>query len=129
MNWDNYIENFKYHLKIERGLSENSIKSYVYDINKFCKFLMRNDIKLNPTDINIDLIKEFLYVNSGKIKSRSQSRQISSLKSFFSYLVFENIIKISPIDIIDAPKVGRKLPQTLTNNEVNLILESLNISS
>ena len=94
MNWDNYIENFKYHLKIERGLSENSIKSYVYDINKFCKFLINNNIKLSPTDINIDLIKEFLYVNSGKIKSRSQSRQISSLKSFFGYLVFENIIKI-----------------------------------
>ena len=102
MNWNNYIENFKYYLKIERGLSENSIKSYVYDINKFSKFLVRNDIKLNPTNINIDLIKEFLYATSGKIKSRSQSRQISSLKSFFSYLVFENIIKTSPIDIIDS---------------------------
>ena len=129
MNWDNYIENFKYYLKIERGLSENSIKSYVYDINKFCKFLVNNDISLNPTDINIDLIKEFLYINSGKIKSRSQSRQISSLKSFFGYLVFENIIKTSPIDIIDAPKVGRKLPQTLTNNEVNLILKSIKLKS
>lgn len=129
MNWDNYIENFKYHLKIERGLSENSIKSYVYDINKFCNFLKINNIKSNPTDINIDLIKEFLYINSGKIKSRSQSRQISSLKSFFSYLVFENIIKMSPIDIIDSPKVGRKLPETLTNNEVNLILESIKLKS
>ena len=56
MNWDNYIENFKYHLKIERGLSENSIKSFVYDINKFCKFLINNYIRLSPTDINIDLI-------------------------------------------------------------------------
>jgi len=129
MNWNNYIENFKYYLKIERGLSENSIKSYVYDINKFSKFLVRNDIKLNPTNINIDLIKEFLYATSGKIKSRSQSRQISSLKSFFGYLVFENIIKTSPIDIIDTPKIGRKLPQTLTNNEVNLILESIKLKS
>ena len=91
-----------------------------------CNFLKINNIKSNPTDINIDLIKEFLYVNSGKIKSRSQSRQISSLKSFFGYLVFENIIKISPIDIIDSPKVGIKLPETLTNNEVNLILKSIN---
>ena len=129
MNWNNYIENFKYHLKIERGLSENSIKSYVYDIKKFYDFIINNNFKLNPKEVNINLIKEFLYINSGKIKSRSQSRQISSLKSFFGYLVFENIIKKSPIDIIDTPKVGRKLPQTLTHDEVNLIIESIKLKS
>ncbi len=129
MNWYNYIENFKYHLKIERGLSENSIKSYIYDINKFSKFLINNNIKLNAEDISINLIKEFLYINSRIINSRSQSRLISSLKSFFSYLVFENIIKASPIDIIDTPKIGRKLPMTLTSNEVNLILKSIKLNS
>tara|TARA_B100000963_G_scaffold341991_1_gene342387 strand:- start:60596 stop:61498 length:903 start_codon:yes stop_codon:yes gene_type:complete len=129
MNWYNYIENFKYHLKIERGLSENSIKSYIYDINKFSKFLINNNIKLNAEDISINLIKEFLYINSRIINSRSQSRLISSLKSFFSYLVFENIIKASPIDIIDTPKIGRKLPMTLTSNEVNLILKSIKLKS
>ena len=97
MNWDSSFENFKNYLKLERGLSDNSIKSYDFDLNLFKKFLDLNQIKDTPLNCKTETIKNYLYKNLSDKKSRSQARSISALKSFFNYLIFEQLIKDSPI--------------------------------
>ena len=100
MNWDSSFKNFKNYLKLERGLSDNSIKSYDFDLILFKKFLDLNQIKDTPLNCKSETIKNYLYKNLSDKKSRSQARSISALKSFFNYLVFEGLIKDSPISNI-----------------------------
>ena len=112
MKWNHAINDFKDYLKIERGLSENSITSYENDINKLKSFL--NDKgKISPLNVSADHIKEFVYNISKEVKANSQSRIISGLKSFYDYLLFEKLIKINPVSNIESPKLLRKLPSTL----------------
>jgi len=90
MNWNSYIKNFQSYLKIERGLSKNSIESYVLDVEKLQQYLLQNDINVSPVTINEETIQEFIYESSKHINPRSQARLISGLKSFFNYLIFED---------------------------------------
>ena len=128
MNWDSSFKNFKNYLKLERGLSDNSIKSYDFDLILFKKFLDLNQIKDTPLNCKSETIKNYLYKNLSDKKSRSQARSISALKSFFNYLVFEGLIKDSPISNIEAPKLERKLPEVLTEDEINQLIKSVNLN-
>lgn len=128
MNWDSSFENFKNYLKLERGLSDNSIKSYDFDLILFKKFLDLNKIKDTPLNCKSETIKNYLYKNLSDKKSRSQARSISALKSFFNYLVFEGLIKDSPISNIEAPKLERKLPEVLTEDEINQLIKSVDLN-
>lgn len=128
MNWDSSFKNFKNYLKLERGLSDNSIKSYDFDLILFKKFLDLNKIKDTPLNCKSETIKNYLYKNLSDKKSRSQARSISALKSFFNYLVFEGLIKDSPISNIEAPKLERKLPEVLTEDEINQLIKSVDLN-
>jgi len=128
MNWDSSFKNFKNYLKLERGLSDNSIKSYYFDLILFKKFLDLNKIKDTPLNCKSETIKNYLYKNLSDKKSRSQARSISALKSFFNYLVFEGLIKDSPISNIEAPKLERKLPEVLTEDEINQLIKSVDLN-
>ena len=128
MNWDSSFKNFKNYLKLERGLSDNSIKSYDFDLILFKKFLDLNQIKDTPLNCKSETIKNYLYKNLSDKKSRSQARSISALKSFFNYLVFEGLIKDSPISNIEAPKLERKLPEVLTEDEINKLIKSVDLN-
>ena len=128
MNWDSSFKNFKNYLKLERGLSDNSIKSYDFDLILFKKFLDLNKIKDTPLNCKSETIKNYLYKNLSNKKSRSQARSISALKSFFNYLVFEGLIKDSPISNIEAPKLERKLPEVLTEDEINQLIKSVDLN-
>ena len=128
MNWDSGFENFKNYLKLERGLSDNSIKSYDFDLNLFKKFLDSNQINDSPLNCKAETIKNYLYKNLSDKKSRSQARSISALKSFFNYLIFEGYIKESPVSNIEAPKLEKKLPEVLTEDEVNQLIKSIDIN-
>jgi len=128
MNWDSSFKNFKNYLKLERGLSDNSIKSYDFDLILFKKFLDLNQIKDTPLNCKSETIKNYLYKNLSNKKSRSQARSISALKSFFNYLVFEGLIKDSPISNIEAPKLERKLPEVLTEDEINQLIKSVDLN-
>ncbi len=124
MKWNHAINDFKDYLKIERGLSENSITSYENDINKLKSFL--NDKgKISPLNVSADHIKEFVYNISKEVKANSQSRIISGLKSFYDYLLFEKIIKINPVSNIESPKLRRKLPSTLSIEEINSMINNI----
>ena len=128
MNWDSGFENFKNYLKLERGLSDNSIKSYDYDLILFKKFLIENKINDTPLNCKPETIKNYLYKSFSDKKSISQARSISAIKSFFNYLIFEGYIKDSPISNIESPKQEKKLPKVLTEEEIKKLINSIDLN-
>ncbi len=128
MIWKNAINDYKSYLQIERGLSENSIDSYTRDIKKLVKYLENNDLKESPIKIDKNLIQQFIYDISKEISARSQARIISGLRSFFDYLIFEDYREINPLDLIETPKIGRKLPDTLSNKDIDAIIGAIDLS-
>jgi integrase/recombinase XerD len=128
MNWDTGFENFKNYLKLERGLSDNSIKSYYYDLVLFKNFLVANKVNDTPFNCKSETIKNYLYKSFSDKKSRSQARSISAIKSFFNYLIFEGYIKESPIFNIEAPKQEKKLPVVLTEDEIKNLINSFDLN-
>ena len=128
MDWDSSFENFKNYLKLERGLSINSIKSYEYDLNLFKNFIVSNQISETPISCKPDTLKDYLYNNLSNKKSRSQARSISALKSYFNYLIFEGYIQKSPISDIESPKLEKKLPEVLTETEITKLIESYDVN-
>ena len=128
MNWDSGFENFKNYLKLERGLSDNSIKSYDYDLILFKKFLIANKINDSPLNCKPETIKNYLYKSFSDKKSISQARSISAIKSFFNYLIFEGYIKDSPISNIESPKQEKKLPKVLTEEEIKKLINSIDLN-
>ena len=128
MNWDTGFENFKNYLKLERGLSDNSIKSYYYDLVLFKNFLVANKVNDTPFNCKSETIKNYLYKSFSDKKSRSQARSISAIKSFFNYLIFEGYIKDSPISNIESPKQEKKLPKVLTEEEIKKLINSIDLN-
>ena len=128
MKWQNALKDYKHYLKIERGLSKNSITNYEYDINKLIDYLETNNITVSPINISDEEIQPFIYDVSKNVNPRSQSRLISGLRSFFSYLVFEDYRTTNPLDLIESPKIGRKLPDTLSIEEIDLLINAIDLS-
>jgi integrase/recombinase XerD len=124
MNWQNAIKEYQMYLKIERGLSKNTIDSYTNDLKKLCLFLKENNMSISPIAIDTDIVKQFIYEVAKKLNPRSQARIISGLRSFFDYLVFEEYRNTNPTDLLETPKIGEKLPDTLSQNEINELFKS-----
>ncbi len=122
--WRNLLKDYLTYLKIERGLSENSIKSYSYDIQKLIRYISKYHLKHSLKQCDKKFMQEFIYKNSKNINSRSQARLLSSLKSFFNYLVFEGHKKVSPMELIESPKIAYKLPNVLSIEEINILITS-----
>ena len=129
MNWESYIKNYQSYLKIERGLSKNTIANYTFDIERLCFFLNENTISVSPIKISEETIQQFIYAISAQVNARSQARIISGLKSFFSYLIFEDYRVDNPLELIDSPKTGRKLPDTLSLEEIDALIYAIDLSS
>lgn len=129
MNWESYIKNYQSYLKIERGLSKNTIANYTFDIERLCLFLNENAIAVSPIKISEETIQQFIYAISSQVNARSQARIISGLKSFFSYLIFEDYRVDNPLELIDSPKTGRKLPDTLSLEEIDALINVIDLSS
>jgi len=125
MMWDKLIINFKNYLRIERNLSKNTITSYLYDLQKLNAFIKENNFSTNPTKIKESVLKEFIYKISNEIKPSSQARIISGIKRFFDYLIVENILTENPLENIETPKIGYKLPVTLTLIEIDKLISSI----
>ncbi|WP_298759933.1 site-specific tyrosine recombinase/integron integrase [uncultured Psychroserpens sp.] len=128
MKWQNALHDYKYYLKIERGLSANSIANYELDVEKLINYLTVNDISISPIQIEHETVQAFIYDASKQLNSRSQSRLISGLRSFFSYLVFEDYRKTNPLDHIESPKIGRKLPDTLSIDEIDALINAIDLN-
>lgn len=123
------LEDHKNYLRIERGLSVNSIENYSYDIVKLIRFLEEFQIEISPDLISEEEIQAFIYQIAKVVNERSQSRIISGLRSFFGYLVFEGYRETNPLELIEAPKIGRKLPDTISTEEIDLLIQSIDLSS
>ncbi len=128
MNWAEAIKDYKYYLQIERGLSQNSILSYSRDIEKLKRYLEDNSIGEDPVHIEKDILQQFIYDTAKSIGPRSQARIISGIKSFFNYLIFEDYRQDNPMELIESPKIGRKLPDTLSTAEIDQLIASIDLS-
>ena len=129
MNWKQALHDFKYYLKIERGLSENSVQAYGRDLQKFAKFMEDNGSDKGPITVTEEDVREFIYQTEPDISARSQARLISGLRSFFDYLIFEDYRADNPLDLIESPKLGRKLPDTLSETDIDLIFRQIDRST
>ncbi len=128
MKWSIAINDFVNYLKIERGLSTNSINSYKLDVEKLRDYLELLEINVSPIYIENDNLQEFIYSQSKTLNPRTQARLISGLRSFFGYLIFEDYRKTNPLNNIESPKIGRKLPDTLSTLEIDKMILSIDLS-
>ncbi|WP_438966957.1 site-specific tyrosine recombinase XerD [Flavobacterium sp.] len=128
-NWKSYIKEYQNYLKLERGLSKNTIENYTFDIEKLVAFLEEHSISQTPISITEETLQQFIYHIASLVNARSQARVISGLKSFFTYILFEDYRKDNPLELIEVPKTGRKLPDTLSTTEIDLLIAAIDLST
>lgn len=128
MKWQEALNDYSLFLKIERGMSKNTVENYNLDIQRLVMYLKSNDMYISPIEITSIQIQEFIYEIAKLISPRSQSRLISGLRSFYDYLIFEDYMQTNPLELIEAPKIGRKLPDTLSVSEINLLVKTIDLS-
>ena len=120
---------FKSYLKLECSLSENSVEAYLHDLNMLEQFLVISKQALSPSEIKVNHLREFLqWINELGLSARSQARIISGLKGFFKYCLIENIVTDDPSQLLDSPRLGRKLPDTLTVHDINNLIDAIDLS-
>ena len=128
MKWEHALKDYKLYLKIERGLSNNSITSYGLDVEKLIGFLEDKHISVSPMNISKETIQQYIYELAKTVNVRTQSRMISGLRSFFNYLIFEDYRVDNPLELIESPKIGRKLPDTLSLDDINRLIAAIDLS-
>jgi integrase/recombinase XerD len=130
MSWQSYINGFGSYLQLEKSLSGNSVEAYLHDVAKLVKFLEIEQINVSPEDVQLAQLERFVItLNEIGLEAQSQSRIISGLRAFYKYLMMEDLIKINPTELLAAPKLSRKLPDTLNAEEVNLLLGAVDMST
>ncbi len=129
MDWRSAIKGFRSYLKLEKSLSENSIEAYTRDIDKLYQFADSQVIKLYPETVTLNNLRDFIgWVNELGMIPSSQARILSGIKSFYKYLLMEDIIKSDPSELLESPKIQRKLPDTLSYNDINAMIEAIDVS-
>lgn len=129
MKWQQALKEYQNYLRIERGLSENTVINYGLDIQKLIHWLDIKQIMVSPENIQGDTIQEFIYQIAKEVNPRTQSRIISGLRGFFNFLIFEDYRKNNPLELIESPKTGRKLPDTLSQKEINDLITAIDLST
>ena len=128
LSWKRYIKDFVSYLKIEKGLAENSILAYQNDVNKLRDFSIARN--LDVKDISFEHLKSFIIeLYDLGLNARSQSRIISGIKQFYNYLIIENELKIDPSELLEMPRIGRKLPEVLTIEEIDQLIDAIDLST
>jgi integrase/recombinase XerD len=129
MNWESSIIQFRNYLKLERSLSNNSITAYETDIRKLVAFLEIKNLSISPININFQNLKDFIeWINELGLNARSQARIISGLKAFFKFLILEDKIETNPSSLLESPRIGRKLPEFLSIEEIDQIIGAIDLS-
>lgn len=130
MNWQPTINGFNTYLQLEKSLAKNSIEAYLSDVGRFVAFLDYHKISVSPEKVTQQQVEQFLeWVSVLGMSARSQSRILSGLKAFYHYLLIEDIITVSPTALIDAPKIGRKLPEVLNIQEIDAVINAIDLST
>lgn len=128
MNWTQAINEFKYYLQIEKGMSKHTMASYTSDLEKLNQYIQHFNLQETPNTITNETLKEFIYHSAKTLNARSQSRLISSLKSFFKFLLVQAYRSDFPMELIETPKIGLKLPDTLSLDDINKLIEAIDLS-
>lgn len=127
--WKIYIKGYKSFLQLEKSLSQNSVEAYLNDLNKLIQFLEIKTPNVGPKDLNLNHLKNFVqWINEIGLSARSQARIISGIKGFYKYLLIENIITKNPTAMLESPRIGRKLPDTLSVEEIDSIMSNIDMS-
>jgi len=130
MLWQSYIKGFKAYLQLEKSLSPNSVEAYQRDIEKLTQFMEYHQINVQPDKLTLHQLQDFLkWANNLGMSPRTQSRVISGIKAFYKYLILENVITINPTTLLESPKLGRKLPDTLSVEEIDKLISAIDLSS
>lgn len=130
LNWNPYIKGFTSFLRLEKSLSGNSVEAYERDVVKLVEYLDINQLELQPKDITLAHLQDFVkWVNQLGMSARSQARIISGLKTFFKYLLLENTIRVNPAELLESPRTGRALPDTLNRVEIEQIFDAIDLST
>ncbi|WP_413668059.1 site-specific tyrosine recombinase XerD [Mucilaginibacter sp. Mucisp86] len=129
MDWRSAIKGFQAYLKLEKSLSDNSIEAYSRDIEKLYQYSDSQIVKLKPELITLTDLRGFInWINELGMIPSSQARILSGIKAFYKYLLMEDMIKTDPSELLESPKIRRKLPDTLSYEEINKIIAALDLS-
>ncbi|GGG99604.1 tyrosine recombinase XerC [Polaribacter pacificus] len=128
MKWQQALTDYQLYLKIERGLSTNTIENYHRDVRKLMLYLETHKIQVSPLHIDTSDLQGFIYEIAKQVSASSQSRIISGLRNFFDFLIFEDYRNDNPTELIESPKIGRKLPDTLSETEINKLISAIDLS-
>ena len=129
MDWSSTITGYKSYLILERSLSEHSIEAYIRDIKKLYEFVTLKNWDINPLQINHKHLTEFIqYINKLGLGDRTQARLLSGIRAFYKYLLVENLVDDDPTELLEGPKLKRKIPDVLSYDEINQILSVIDLS-
>ncbi len=129
MDWNSAIKDFEGFLKLEKGLSTNSVEAYLADIRKLVLFLELKEVTDGPETIEYKQLQQFLFwINELELSARTQARILSGLKAFYRYLLLDDRIQKDPTALLEGPKLGRKLPEVLSKEEIDLMLSLIDLS-
>ncbi len=129
MDWQTTIKGFKSYLQLERSLSKNSIEAYLHDVHLLVDFLEENNLSLSPEQIKLENLQSFLvWVNGKKVKDRSQARVISGIRAFYKFMLMEDMMSDDPTQLLEGPKLSRKLPDVLSYNEITGMINAIDLS-
>ena len=123
--WDKTLQSYKTYIRLEKRLAANSVEAYMRDLHHFEGFILRM-YEVAPTEVESFMIERFLaHLYERDCKQTSQARELSSVKGFYNYLLITDKIESSPAEFIAAPKIGRSLPDTLSVEEIDRIISSI----
>jgi integrase/recombinase XerD len=129
MDWKSSIKGFKSYLILERSMSDHSVDAYLRDIRKLVEFLEIQNLDIEPSHIQHTHLIDFVtYLHALGLADRTQSRILSGIRAFYKYLILEDIIDDDPSELLDTPRLSRKIPDVLSYEEINQILNTIDLS-
>lgn len=130
MDWNSTIKGFKAYLMLERSLSENSVEAYLRDIGKLRDMIEEEELGLSPEQVDLELLQRFVtQLYDKELNDRSQARTISGIRAFYRFMLMEDMIDTDPTQLLEAPKLSRKLPDTLSYDEIMKLIAAIDLST
>jgi integrase/recombinase XerD len=128
--WEAYKKGYKAYLRLEKSLSDHSVEAYLHDVTKLTEYLQIVNQEKNPAALNLKDLQAFVkWIGELGMGATTQARIISGIRSFYKYLLTEQLITIDPSTLLEAPKTRRKLPDTLSFEEIELLIGTIDLSS
>ncbi len=129
-SWNSCIEGFRTYLQLERSLSSNTVQSYMRDVGQLQRFAVTSLDKGDPTGMDIDALRQFIRsIADLGLSATTQSRMVSGIRAFYRYLLLEDRMEADPSRLLETPRIGRKLPETLGREEIGMMIDSVDLSS